>query len=128
VHDQRRNLTVARPEASPESGKGKFKHASLSYRLLLRTDRYFFVEVTPKTGRHHQIRAQFAALGCPIKGDLKYGARRSSLSGRIMLHAWRIAFSHPRTGKPMNFSASIPKDETLWQVFLTEDRGTTGQA
>ncbi|TXT42566.1 MAG: 23S rRNA pseudouridine synthase [Spirochaetes bacterium] len=117
VHDQRRNLTLARPEASSESGRGKFKHAALKYRLLLRTDRYFFVEVAPKTGRHHQIRAQFAALGCPIKGDLKYGARRSCLSGRIMLHAWRIGFTHPGTGHPMSFSAPIPKDETLWQVL-----------
>ena len=91
--------------------------ARLDYRLALRTDNYFFVEASPHTGRHHQIRAQFSAMGWPIKGDLKYGARRSSPSGRIMLHGWRIEFSHPRTGKAMDIKAPFPSDERLWQVY-----------
>ncbi|MEW6550052.1 MAG: RluA family pseudouridine synthase [Spirochaetota bacterium] len=117
VHDQRRNITVARPDPAPGEIKGRFKRASLHYSLILKTDRYFFVQVEPRTGRHHQIRAQFAAAGWPIKGDLKYGARRGSDSGRIMLHAWKIAFRHPRTGKPMGFEAPLPGDEKLWQVL-----------
>ncbi|HEY9054916.1 MAG TPA: RluA family pseudouridine synthase [Rectinemataceae bacterium] len=92
--------------------------AELSYRLILKSDRYFFVEAEPRTGRHHQIRAQFSAIGCPIKGDLKYGSRRSCDSGRIMLHAYSLGFSHPRTGAPMEFTAPFPDDEELWQLLV----------
>jgi len=128
VRDPRRNLTVARPiQASGGSsvvnaGSGKAlipatQTARLYYHLVLKTDHYFFVEVSPYTGRHHQIRAQFSVMGWPIKGDLKYGAKRSSPSGRIMLHGWRIEFRHPRTGESMNIQAPFPSDERLWEVF-----------
>jgi len=83
----------------------------------MKTERYFFVEAKPLTGRHHQIRAQFSAMGWPIKGDLKYGAKRSSLSGRIMLHGWKIEMEHPRTHSPLTITAPLPPDETLWNVF-----------
>ncbi len=113
AQDPRRNIAVARP---PEGAKGAAL-AELSYSLIMRTDRYFFVEAKPLTGRHHQIRAQFAAMGWPIKGDLKYGARRSTLSGRIMLHAWKIELVHPITGKALSLTAPLPTDETLWVVL-----------
>ncbi|MCX7026066.1 MAG: RluA family pseudouridine synthase [Spirochaetes bacterium] len=139
VRDPRHNLTVARSVDAPgslvpgESAAGKdspgnasprsAQIAKLGYRLILRTDRYFFVEVSPHTGRHHQIRAQFSAMGWPIKGDLKYGAKRSSPSGRIMLHGWRIEFIHPRTGESMDIKAPFPLDETLWQIFSESTEG-----
>lgn len=113
VTDPVRNISRALPLGSPVQG-GKAVPAELSYRLILPTERYFFVESSPLTGRHHQIRAQFAAAGWPIRGDLKYGARRSSPSGRIMLHGYRIEFDHPRSGEHMAFTAPLPRDETLW--------------
>ena len=123
LKDPRRNISIAYPieaVAGNRSLGGNDKStvfAELSYKLLLRTERYFFVEAKPLTGRHHQIRAQFAAMGWPIKGDLKYGARRSSQSGRIMLHGWQIELEHPRTHKLITLTAPLPTDETLWEVF-----------
>lgn len=129
VTDPKRNFSVARPigpatgstragaQASPAAKGQNAVYAELSYALRMKTERYFFVEAKPLTGRHHQIRAQFSAMGCPIKGDLKYGAKRSSLSGRIMLHGWQIEFEHPRTQAPLVFTAPLPPDETLWNVF-----------
>lgn len=120
--DGRHNLTRAFPiepagdraEAGRRAGA---KAARLAYRLVLRSERYFFVEVDPLTGRHHQIRAQLAAMGWPIRGDLKYGAKRTTASGRIMLHARRVQFAHPRTGKSLEVVAPFPTDERLWQVY-----------
>ena len=95
VQNTRNNSSLA---LDPAKAKDKGIAASLTYRLILKTDRYFFIEATPLTGRHHQIRAQCAAKGWPIKGDLKYGAKRSTASGRIMLHAWKLALEHPVNG------------------------------
>ena len=127
VQDPRRNIAVAlplgtapgkaAPGAAARSKAPPAERAELSYSLIMKTDRYFFVEAKPLTGRHHQIRAQFAAMGWPIKGDLKYGARRSTLSGRIMLHAWKIEFVHPVTGAALALTAPLPTDETLWVVL-----------
>ncbi len=71
------------------------QRAELDYEVLVKTDRYSLVEVKLMTGRHHQIRAQLSRIGCPIKGDLKYGARRSNEDGSISLHARRLRFEHP---------------------------------
>lgn len=133
VTDPVRNISRALPLGSPardkeEPGKehpAKAVPAELSYRLILPTERYFFVEASPLTGRHHQIRAQFAAVGWPIRGDLKYGARRSSPSGRIMLHGYRIEFDHPRSGERMTFTAPLPRDETLWTLLADFLAGET---
>lgn len=84
-----------------------YKLARLKYRLLQRTERYFFVEVELLTGRHHQIRAQMAGLGCPIKGDLKYGAPRSNRDGSISLCAKKLEFIHPISGKPVSVEADL---------------------
>lgn len=75
------------------------KKASLRYKILGQGERYDFLLVEPLTGRSHQIRCQLAAIGCPIKGDLKYGAKRSEKGGGIRLHAWKLEFSHPVTGE-----------------------------
>jgi 23S rRNA pseudouridine1911/1915/1917 synthase len=107
--DKRRN--VVRP-LRPDSISGK--SAVLEYRLSGRSENYFFLSVNLITGRHHQVRAQLSAIGSPIRGDLKYGARRSSPSGLIMLHARRIGLFQPRTGLRLEVEAPFPPAEPLW--------------
>jgi len=92
------------------------KRAELEYRLLHSSDKYFLLEVLPHTGRHHQIRAQLAAMGCSIKGDLKYGAERSNPDGSISLHARRLIFEHPVSKEKMDLVAPVPGD-SLWKFF-----------
>ena len=84
------------------------KEARLKYKLIDTTDRYFLLEVELYTGRHHQIRCQLAGMGCPIKGDLKYGARRSNPDGGISLHARRIQFIHPVKKTEVDVTAPVP--------------------
>lgn len=92
------------------------QEAILHYRVLGASDRYCFLEVTPQTGRFHQIRCQLAAIGCPVKGDVKYGARRKNQDRSIHLHAWKLEFSHPVDHSPVQITAPLP-EETLWQAF-----------
>ena len=91
------------------------KKAVLDYRLLSSSDRYHLLEVHLHTGRHHQIRCQLATIGCVIKGDLKYGARRSNPDGSISLHARHIEFEHPVSHQTISVDAPYP--EELWNVF-----------
>ena len=93
------------------------KLAVLSYKTLVRGENYTLLEVNLETGRHHQIRCQLAAIGCPVKGDLKYGARRSNPDGGICLHARQIAFIHPVSKQPICITAPVP-DDSLWQQFV----------
>jgi 23S rRNA pseudouridine1911/1915/1917 synthase len=125
IQDKRSNRAIAKPilpAASVEKGKRAKtgETAILDYSLVAHSDRYFFLSIEPKTGRHHQIRAQLAAMGWPIKGDLKYGARRSNPSGRILLHAWKIEFHHPKTNDFISLTANPPSDETLWEFLLSQ--------
>jgi len=92
------------------------KKAILHYRLLSSSERYHLVEVKLETGRHHQIRTQFSKIGCCIKGDLKYGAKRSNTDGSICLHSRKIAFNHPTTKKPILIVAPLPEN-TFWNLF-----------
>ncbi len=92
------------------------KEARLRYRHLASTDRYHLLEVELLTGRKHQIRVQLSAIGCPIKGDLKYGARRSNPDGSISLMARRIRFIHPVSGKEIDLTAPVP-DDNLWHAL-----------
>ena len=85
------------------------KEAKLKYKLIQTTDRYFLLEIELYTGRHHQIRCQLAGMGCPIKGDLKYGARRSNPDGGISLHARHIQFIHPVKKTQVDVTAPIPE-------------------
>ena len=101
---------IARP------GAKEAKQAILSYRTLVRGEHYTLLEINLETGRHHQIRCQLAAIGCPVKGDLKYGARRSNPDGGISLHARQIAFIHPVSKQPVCITAPVP-DDSLWQQF-----------
>jgi 23S rRNA pseudouridine1911/1915/1917 synthase len=92
------------------------KRAELKYRLIGSSQRYYLLEVELLTGRHHQIRAQLAAIGCPITGDLKYGAARSNPDASISLHARYLSFTHPVTQEAMKITAPVPND-TLWKYF-----------
>ena len=107
-----RNERLNKSFSSPVEKPGA-KLARLRYRLVASTGNYHLLAVRLLTGRHHQIRCQLASIGCPIKGDLKYGARRSNPDGSISLHAWRVAFEHPVSHKPVVLTAPCPIDP-LW--------------
>ena len=92
------------------------KKAILHYRLVAASDRYFLLEIDLKTGRHHQIRCQLAHLGCPIRGDLKYGYPRSNRDGGISLHARSASFVHPVPQLPVQIVAPVP-DDPLWRAL-----------
>ena len=96
---------------TPKSGA---KEARLSYRLLARGERFNLLEINLMTGRKHQIRVQMSAIGCPIRGDLKYGDKRSNPDGSISLIARRIRFIHPVSGKEIDLTAPVP-DERPWR-------------
>ena len=99
---------IAKPNAS------NAKQAILEYEILVRGENYTLLEVNLETGRHHQIRCQLAAIGCPVKGDLKYGAKRSNPDGGICLHARKIEFIHPVSKENICITAPVPND-SLWQ-------------
>ena len=113
---QNKSYAYARP-------KPNAKEALLNYCCVGSSDRYHFVEIELLTGRHHQIRAQLSAIGCPIKGDLKYGAPRSNPDGGISLHARSLSFIHPIKQIPLHMVAP-PPDDVLWKLFtsLQENR------
>jgi 23S rRNA pseudouridine1911/1915/1917 synthase len=98
-------------------GPGR-KQALLRYKFTGRGERYLFLEIELVSGRHHQIRAQLAALGLHIKGDLKYGSRRSEKGGGIRLHARSLAFPHPADAEQtISVSALPPRMDALWEAF-----------
>ena len=99
-----------------KSGAKEAKQAILSYKTLAKGEHYTLLEINLETGRHHQIRCQLAAIGCPIKGDLKYGAKRSNPDGGICLHARQIEFIHPVNKQNICITAPVPND-SLWQQF-----------
>jgi 23S rRNA pseudouridine1911/1915/1917 synthase len=92
------------------------KKSILNYKVIAKSDNYFMIEIDPKTGRHHQIRAQLSAIKCPIKGDLKYGFDRSNPDGSIHLHARKVSFVHPVSKAAIEVTAPVPP-ENLWQAF-----------
>ena len=93
----------------------KAKKAVLHYRLLKKLERYFIIEIELVTGRHHQIRCQLSAIGCPVRGDLKYGYDRSNNDGGIDLHAKKIIFEHPVNGKKIIIDAPV-RDTKIWNA------------
>lgn len=98
-----------------EDTKGS-KAAILSYKVIGKSDTYHLLEINLLTGRHHQVRAQLAAIGSPIKGDVKYGFRRSNKDRSIHLHAWKIKFNHPVTKEEETITAPPPIDP-VWDAF-----------
>ena len=103
LRNEKQNKSYAYDKEKPGS-----KHALLDYRLIAASDNYYLLEVNLKTGRHHQIRCQLSKMGCPIKGDLKYGFARSNTDGSICLHARRIAFVHPVSKENIIVEAPLP--------------------
>lgn len=114
VRNEKQNKSYVYSEEKPNS-----KLAKLKYKQILQSDRYALLEVALETGRHHQIRAQLANLGCIIKGDLKYGANRSNPDGSISLHARSLQFQHPVSDEKIEIIAPVPADN-LWQWFENE--------
>jgi 23S rRNA pseudouridine1911/1915/1917 synthase len=116
VHHMVRN-TKQNKSYCNESPRAGSKEAALNYRVIGKSDNYFLLEVNLETGRHHQIRAQLAHIGCPIKGDLKYGFPRSNANGGINLHAREIRFVHPVTKNEVTITAAVPEGDSLWGAF-----------
>jgi len=110
-----RNPAKNRSDAHPREINGS-KLAELDYSTILELERYFLLEVKPKSGRHHQIRSQLSAIGCPIKGDLKYGSPRSNKGASINLHARSIEFVHPVKKELMRISAPAPESDKIWKI------------
>jgi 23S rRNA pseudouridine1911/1915/1917 synthase len=107
----RTNRSRAVAEETPEADRSELK-----YKLLGSSENYHLLEIEMLTGHHHQIRAQLAAIGCPIKGDVKYGSRRGNKDRSIHLHAWKLEFDHPVSGEREKLSAALPKDP-VWDAF-----------
>ena len=115
VRNEKQNKSYAYDHERPNA-----KKAVLKYRTIAHFDNYTLLEVRLLTGRHHQIRCQLAAMGCPIKGDLKYGAPRSNPDGSISLMARRVEFIHPVSKESITVEAPIPND-TLWQALAPKE-------
>ena len=111
VRNEKQNKSYAYDKEVPNS-----KKAVLDYRLIGRSDNYYLLEVDLKTGRHHQIRCQLAKMGCPIKGDLKYGSPRSNPDGSSCLHARRVRCVHPVSKELIELKAPLPEGN-LWKGF-----------
>ena len=109
IRNEKQNKSyIAKPGAKDA------KLAILTYKTLTVGEHYSLLEINLETGRHHQIRCQLAAIGCPVKGDLKYGAKRSNTDGGICLHARQIEFEHPVSHEQINIIAPTPED-SIWQ-------------
>ncbi len=109
--NEAKNISVAYPEEMPGA-----ERAELRYKVLGSSDRYHLLHIQLLTGRHHQIRAQLAAIGSPIRGDVKYGFKRANKDRSIGLHAWKLAFEHPQSGEVMSVTAPVP-EEVVWGTF-----------
>lgn len=112
VRNPKQNKSYAHKHEIPNS-----KKAILDYQLVKKLDNYHLLAVDLKTGRHHQIRAQLAAIDCTIKGDLKYGADRSNKDGSIHLHALNLSFEHPVKKVVVSFNA-LPPNDPIWNACL----------
>jgi len=111
VRNEKQNKSYAYDREVPNS-----KKAILDYKVIGRSDNYYLLEVNLHTGRHHQIRCQLAKIGCPIKGDLKYGSQRSNPDGSISLLSRKMEFVHPVSKKEIVVEAPLPNDN-LWKSF-----------
>jgi 23S rRNA pseudouridine1911/1915/1917 synthase len=116
--DEQKNKSFAYDKPVANSQK-----AELIYELVSRSDTYFLLQINLLTGRHHQIRAQLAKMGCPVRGDLKYGYDRSNPDGSIHLHSRRVEFVHPVKKEVISVFADPPQDK-LWDYFLDKVKST----
>ncbi len=108
----RQNRSVASDTETPGS-----KKSELNYRLIGSIENYHLLEIELITGRHHQIRAQLSAIGCPVKGDDKYGFKRANPDHSIHLHAWKLKFRHPVSGEIEEIMAPVPAEDPVWKAF-----------
>ncbi len=115
IKNEKNNKSTAYDTEKPNT-----KRAVLHYKLIDKSANYYLLEINLETGRHHQIRCQLAKIGCPIKGDLKYGFERSNPDGGICLHARKISFIHPVSKEEINVVAPTPPD-ALWQAFKNSE-------
>ncbi len=115
IHYLKKNPKNNKSTAFPKETKDS-KRAVLHYKIINKSDNYTLLEIDLETGRHHQIRSQLAKIGCPIKGDLKYGFNRSNKNGGIHLHARKIEFTHPVKKEIISFIAPVPQD-IVWEVL-----------
>ena len=111
VRNEKQNKSYAYDREVPHS-----KKAILHYRVIGQSENYYLLEIDLKTGRHHQIRCQLAKMGCPIKGDLKYGFPRSNPDGSICVHARKVGFVHPVSKENIELEAPVPEGN-LWNGF-----------
>lgn len=116
IKDEKKNKTTAYSRETPGALRSE-----LSYEIVAQADKQWLLRVNPLTGRPHQIRVQLSSLGCPIKGDVKYGSSVPSQDGSIALHARRLEFSHPVKKEPMVFNAPLP-NSPQWKAFFKFDR------
>ena len=116
VHWLKKNSKNNKSYAHPTEVKDS-KKAVLSYQIIKKLDNFYLLEITLETGRHHQIRTQLSTIGCPIKGDLKYGFDRSNKDASISLHARNIKFIHPVSKEELDITAPLPKDP-VWDACI----------
>ena len=112
LKDSRTNTSKVVKEGTPGS-----KRSELHYEVLASDGEKTLLRIRLLTGRHHQIRAQLSKIGCPIKGDLKYGAKRSNPDGGISLHSRSVTFLHPVRKEPLTVTAPVPEGDNLWAFF-----------
>lgn len=112
VRDAKRKKAIVVNEVHP-----KGKKSILDYQIMGAIEHYQLLSIRLETGRFHQIRAQLSAIGCPVKGDVKYGAKRGNKDRAIDLHARSLAFIHPSTGRELAFNGTVP-DSNIWKAFL----------
>lgn len=116
VKDEARNMVTVYDREVPGS-----QRAELNYRVLGEVNKFYLLEITPITGRPHQIRVQLAHIGCPLRGDVKYGYSRFNQGNNINLHARRLFFEHPVKKEPILCRAGVPND-AFWEEFLELDK------
>ncbi len=116
IHYLKKNARQNRSIISEQETPGS-KRAELHYKVIGSIENYYLLEIDLVTGRHHQIRAQLGAIGCPVKGDDKYGFKRTNPDHSIHLHAWKLRFRHPVSGEMEKIVAPVPAGDPVWAAF-----------